>query len=362
MTFLKRYWLITGIHVDNSAHRNVHANGICARNIAETDFHFISRLMEHEGIFYFFEHADGKHTMVLGDTPQAFQACPEQASYNYAPDIGPGEGDWIGDWGLRHQLRTGSYRLWDWHMENAYRFEVYCRRQRSAVAGNTSYKISDFTGQFTHSVQCDQKCLAKCPPRARQIAKLRMEEVETENPLYRGGRDASRPLSSGQTFTVAGRSCQRRLCRHVGRAQRNAASSLYIRRFRNSADVQHDLTCIKHGAHLPAGPAITTKPVVQGPQTAIVTERPDKYGRVRVKYHWGDRRASSAWVRVVQKWAGPQYGAIFIPRPGHEVVDRVCRRRSGSAHHHRLCLQRERTCRRTRCPTTSRRAASRRAV
>ena len=70
----------------------------------------------------------------LGDTPQAFQTCPQQSSFNYAPEIGPGDSDWIGDWGAAHQLRTGSYRLWDWHLENANRFEASeqtanCRRE-----------------------------------------------------------------------------------------------------------------------------------------------------------------------------------------------------------------------------------------
>ena len=101
----------------------------------ETDFHFLSRLMEHEGIFYFFEHSDGSHTLVLGDTPQAFQTCPQQSSFNYAPEIGPGDSDWIGDWGAAHQLRTGSYRCGIGIIENANRFEAvganrHCRSEQ----------------------------------------------------------------------------------------------------------------------------------------------------------------------------------------------------------------------------------------
>ena len=80
----------------------------------------------------------------------------------------------------------------------------------------------------------------------------------------------------------------------------------------------NSMECIKHGT--PYRPQETgERSLVQGPQTAIVTEGPDKYGRVRVKFHWGGT-SPPAWVRVVQKWAGPQWGTIFIPRPGHEVI------------------------------------------
>ena len=104
--------------------------------------------MEHEGIFYFFEQGDGTNTIVLGDTPQAFQPGM-QTSFNYAPEIGPGaSGDWIGDWDTSQQLRTGSYRLWDWHLENASRFEA-TSSAAAVVAGNTAYKISDFAGNIS---------------------------------------------------------------------------------------------------------------------------------------------------------------------------------------------------------------------
>ena len=282
----------------------------------ETDFHFLSRLMEHEGIFYFFEHADGKNTMVFGDSPQAFQPCPEQASYNYAPDIGPGDGDWIGDWGTAHQLRTGSYRLWDWHIENANRFESTSQTAK-AVAGNTSYKLSDFPGDHTPQFNAIQS-VSKAPAEGTAMAKLRMEETETGNPLYQAS-GSIRALSSGQKFTVSG----------------SSVAGDYVVISAEHSGMQHppyiygdsdtpltytnSLTCVKYGTQY-RPPLIHNKPLVQGPQTAIVTDRPDKYARVRVKYHWGDPQGASAWVRVVQKWAGPQYGAIFIPRPGHEVV------------------------------------------
>jgi len=283
----------------------------------ESDFHFISRIMEHEGIFYFFEHGDGKHTMVLGDDPQAFQACPNQASYNYAPDVGPGgAGDWIGDWGLASHLRTGSYRLWDWHQENASRFEASVQT-KAPVAGNTAYRLSDFAGQFTHQFNKIGN-VSKVTPEKDKLNRIRMEEVETENPLYRAA-GMLRPLSAGQRFSVVGNDNSGGSVITSAEHSGTQHPPYVFDEFETPLTYNTTLTCIKQGStYRPA--RRHNKPVVQGPQTAIVTDRPDKYGRVRVKYHWGSPQPVSAWVRVVQKWAGPKYGAVFIPRPGHEVL------------------------------------------
>jgi type VI secretion system secreted protein VgrG len=80
----------------------------------------------------------------------------------------------------------------------------------------------------------------------------------------------------------------------------------------------NNVECIVHGKTW-RPPRTAERGLVQGPQTAIVSDGPDKYGRMRVKFHWGDSVAS-AWLRVVQRWAGPQWGTIFLPRVGHEVL------------------------------------------
>jgi type VI secretion system secreted protein VgrG len=304
-----------GINPTDRLNRTYSPWDICTQ-YRETDFHFLSRVMEHEGIFYFFEHADGKNTMVLGDHPQAFLVCPQQAAYNFAPEIGPGDGDWLADWDSAQQLRTGSYRLWDWHMENATRFEAD-HQTAEAVAGNTKYKFSDFAGQFTQQFNAISS-VSKAPAEAKVLTKLRQEQVETENPIYTAA-GSLRALSAGQRFTVNGESVKGEYV--VTTIQHSAIQfPPYIYgEFETPMNYAANLTCIKAGAIYRPAPR-HKKPVVQGPQTAIVTERPDKYGRVRVKYHWGSPQPQSAWVRVAQKWAGPQYGAVFIPRPDHEVI------------------------------------------
>ena len=284
----------------------------------ESDFHFVSRLMEHEGIFYFFEFSNGTHTLVLGDSPNAFKKCPDQAKFNYAPELGPSDADWFGAWDAGQQLRTGSYRLWDWHLENAARFASQVNTA-DAVGNNTNYKFSDFAGQFTQQFNAIDSS-SNVPAESDKLTKIRMEELETENPVHKG-TGAVRALSSGHRFTLDGGSNSGDYVvtsvQHTG-----MQNPPYI-----FGEFETPLTYNSHVQCIPFGKKFRParrhkKPVVQGPQTALVTHPPDKFARVRVKFHWGDPDGDrqSAWVRVVQKWAGTQYGSIFIPRVGHEVV------------------------------------------
>jgi type VI secretion system secreted protein VgrG len=287
----------------------------------ETDFHFVSRLMEHEGIFYFFEHTEGKHTLVLGDNPQAFQYCPDKSLYNYAPEAGPGGTDSFDVWERSGQLRTGSYALWDWHYENAPNRFTAESTTAAAMANNNKYKIAEFPGD--NIAQFNQMGnVGGVPVEAGTLAKLRMEEIETENPSFRG-YGSIRALNAGHRFSL-----------EPG-GDVYAEAGPYVATSTEHNGVQHPpyiggeyetprtyttvITAMEHAK--PFRPARRhKKPLAHGPQTALVTDRPDKYARVRVKYHWGGEQQPSAWVRVVQKWAGKLYGAQFIPRPGHEVV------------------------------------------
>ena len=100
----------------------------------ETNFEFISRLMEEEGIFYFFEHSNNKHVMVIADAPSAFKTCEEQPIAYYGPELGPQGLDFITDWGGIHALRSGSYKIYDFHFERSsdvFTAEVGTRQLRS---------------------------------------------------------------------------------------------------------------------------------------------------------------------------------------------------------------------------------------
>lgn len=281
----------------------------------ETDFNFISRLLEDEGIFYFFEHNDGNHTMVFADSPSSFKPCPDQKSANYAPDIGAGGADFVSDWEVSQSLRSGSHRVWDWHFEMPARPLTASTNAAEPVAGNVAYKISDFPGRFIPQFNKIDS-VNGAPPEGEKLNRIRMEGLESVNPVYRA-TSLCRAFSSGQRFSLAGgpKPGEYALVRieHAG-----AQYPPYLFGSESSMLYTNSLECIPYGSKF-RPPRTAERSLVHGPQTAIVTEGPDKYGRMRVKFHWGDTTAS-AWLRVAQRWAGPQWGTIFLPRVDHEVI------------------------------------------
>ena len=281
----------------------------------ETDFNFISRLMEHEGIFYFFEHAAGNHTLVFADASSSFKPCPDQPSANFAPDIGAGGQDFVTDWEHSQALRSGSNRLWDWHFEHPSGPYTTNSNAAEPVAGNTAYKISDFPGRFTQQYNKIDN-VSGASGESAKIIRIRMEELESLNPVFRA-TSFCRAFNSGQRFSlVGGEKPGDYVLTHIEHA--GAQYPPYLSGMESSLLYTNSLECIPYGASF--RPARTAeRGTVYGPQTAVVTDGPDKYGRMRVKFHWGENTASG-WLRVAQRWAGPQWGAIFLPRVGHEVI------------------------------------------
>ena len=280
----------------------------------ETAFNFVSRLMEHEGIFYHFEHSDGNHVLVLGDSPSAFKTCSAQPTAPFALEVGAMGLDWVESWEAIHALRSGSYTLEGYHFESA---PNQLKKSVSTVhptAGNTSYKIQDFPGQFTHQFNKTSDG-SKAPQEADKLVRLRMEEEETFLKTYRGTTNI-RGFGAGMRFTLTGGGGGEFVLTAVEHS--GMQNPPYLAGMPVDYTYTNAITCIPFGTKY-RPPRETRKPVVYGPQTAIVTDGPDKYSRVKVKFFWGDS-IQSAWVRVAQRWAGPQWGSIFIPRVGHEVV------------------------------------------
>jgi type VI secretion system secreted protein VgrG len=281
----------------------------------ETDFEFISRLMEEEGIFYFFEHFNNRHVMVIADAPSVFKTCAEQPVAYYGPQLGAQEMDFITQWGGTHQLRSGKYKIYDFHFERPAALFTGEEETVNAVAGNTNYKISDVPGRFTHQFNTIDSG-SRSQGEGDKVARIRMEEVETHNPMFRAA-SYCRSFSPGHRFTLKGSPNEGdysiTAVEHVGMQH-----PPYLSGMEASILYSNTFTCVPYGAKF--RPERTAeKPVVVGPQTATVVDGPDKYSRVKVKFHWGEE-LNSAWVRVAQRWCGPMWGTIFIPRAGHEVI------------------------------------------
>ncbi len=269
----------------------------------ETAFDFVSRLMEDDGVFYFFEHEDGKHTMVLADDLSAHQPCPVKDLIDYRPSPNP-----VARYGsipicaFQQQVVTGSHAYKD------YNFEKPADPLLATAQGEGApLERYEYPGGYVEPSVGDIR------------AKLRIEEWETPGKVLAGPSYAP-TFCAGYKFTL----------QNHPRPDMNAAYVLH--------SVTHQATPDRYSNHFTAfpedvlfrPPRITPKARIFGAQTAVVVGKAgeeiwtDQYGRVKVQFHW-DRlgkmdEESSCWIRVSQGWAGKQWGRFFLPRIGQEVV------------------------------------------
>ncbi len=281
----------------------------------ESDLHFVQRLWEEEGIFFFFEGDKSHGTLVLGDGRHAFAELP---MYGAAF--------------LRDQPHLYEEGLFELHAESSLRpgatlFRDFMFKQptldlesRAEAEKFSDLSIYHFPGEYVD------------PEMGRRLAKIRLEEIQCQKTRYYG-RGNIRAAQPGCTFTLAG---DRRddgnqeylivAVEHAG-AQPQALGEEASGG--DSTTYQNSLECIP--AKVPYRPArVTPAPCIAGVQTAHVVGPPgeeihcDEHGRVKVQFHW-DRHGrrddnSSCWIRVSQPWGGAGQGGMFIPRVGQEVV------------------------------------------
>ncbi len=285
----------------------------------ETDFNFVSRLMEDNGIFYYFEHDDGKHTLVLADDTSAHQNCPNQdsASYNQVSGDLDSE-DVITAWNKQQELRTGKYSLTDYNFETPNTSLFGSEPTVVEVGGNTKFEMYDYPG--VHGTTSE----------GAAVAKLRMQEEEASSVLV-SGSSTCRAFTSGYKFNMKEHprddmngSYVLTEVQHVSSVGSYSSSAQD-----GGAKYSNHFTCIPADTPF-RPPRVSPKPFVQGPQTALVVGKSgeeiwvDQYGRIKVQFYW-DRvgqkdEKSSCWVRVSQPWGGKGWGAMWIPRIGQEVV------------------------------------------
>jgi type VI secretion system secreted protein VgrG len=291
----------------------------------ETDFNFVSRLMEEEGIFYYFEHTDRKHTLVLADAA-VHQPCPyqPQARYDYVHG-GKKDQDTITRWHLEEVYRPGKYTLTDYYFETPSNDLKVSVPSRIKTSGNGKFEIYDYPGYFAKRFDGDDKA-DKIRPDGERTAKLGMQGEEALHKVVSGAGNC-RAFVPGYKFELT-EHCRANfngpyVLTEVSHAATNNLGD------GEGASYDNTFTCIP--AAVTFRPTRTTpKPVVHGSQTAVVVGVKgaeidcDKYGRVMAQFHW-DREGkkdenSSCWIRVGTPWAGKQWGLIHIPRIGQEVI------------------------------------------
>ena len=285
----------------------------------ETDFNFVSRLLEEEGIFYFFRHAEDKHELVLADASSAhetfsgFDRIPYLSVANAAA-----EQTAINQWRMRHEIQTGKVTLRDFNFETPALDLTSETATASRQHAQADHEVYDYPGLYR----------VKDDGSAR--AKIRIEEAESRFAVFTGqGNTPGLVVGTRFTLTVHPRADQN--AEYVVRStQLEMRQSAY-----ESGDDQDAGFMCRFTAQLydePLRPqCLTVKPAVAGPQTAIVVGDgdggdivTDEHGRVKIQFHWdrlGKKKAdSSCWVRVSSPSAGNGFGMISLPRLGQEVV------------------------------------------
>ncbi len=284
----------------------------------ETSFDFVSRLMEQEGIYYFFRHEQDRHVLVLADAYGAHTTVPGYASIPYYPkDEQQRERDHMHDWHLAHEVQPGSLELNDYDFQRpSASINVRSAMPRPHTAGD--YPLYDYPGTYVQSED------------GEHYARTRIEALQTQHQQVDFSGNA-RGLGSGHLFSLTGfsRQDQNREYLIVGIRYYITQENLESGGGSGSAQFESSLNCID--AQQSFRPlAITHRPIVKGPQTALVVGPKgeeiwtDQYGRVKVHFHWDrhdqSNENSSCWIRVSQSWAGKNWGSMQIPRIGQEVI------------------------------------------
>jgi type VI secretion system secreted protein VgrG len=286
----------------------------------ETSFNFVSRLMEEFGIFYYFDHStQGKHTMVLADQSNTLPACPS-SPVSYDTQVGGlYDPEAISNWHVGQEVRTGKYTVTDYNFTTPSTSLLANDPTVVDLAASHPLELFDYPGLHTNKDQGDT------------VAKVRMQEEEAGYMVV-SAEGNCRGLMSGYSFELKNHYRSDQNMNYVVTEVRHFASA---GQSYTTAGTEGGETYSNHLTCIPASvtyrpPRVTPKPFVQGPQPALVVGKAneeiwvDKYGRVIVQFYW-DRLGkknenSSCWIRASQPWAGGNWGAMWIPRIGQEVL------------------------------------------
>jgi type VI secretion system secreted protein VgrG len=285
----------------------------------ETDFDFVSRLMEEEGIYYFFKHEKDKDTLVLCDGAGAHSATPgcENVSYYPPSENVKREEDTIDHWLLSHSMQSGKLTHTDFDFIKP-RTSLLAQHADAGTYPKGDAEVFAYPGGYL-TVGDGSK-----------YAQRRLEALQQQHERAVGSGNV-RALAVGALFTLENfpRDDQNREYLVVSANHHFGGTDFESGVSHASADVTVTFEVIPSKQPY-RSLSSTRRARVAGPQTAIVVGKAgeeiytDQYGRVKVQFHWdrvGKRdENSSCWVRVSQAWAGKNWGSIHIPRIGQEVI------------------------------------------
>jgi len=295
----------------------------------ETDLAFVSRLMEQYGIYYFFEHSDGKHSLTLADSRSSHKAIPDLSKIPFIPlsdsELRPEQH--LNSWVSGRRFRTGKIQFNDYDYLKPKK-NLMAPSEASEKYAHAKLEVYDFPGNYDD--EDEGKKLARFRLEAEQAADYRRHIEGDASSLFPGGLVTveKHPSSAENKEYLVVRSDHRFSSHHYRSVKPDAPAAP------GSESGEKDQ--IYHGSYefqpsdrpfrmLP----VTPKPRIHGIQTAKVVGKKgeeneeistDEHGRIWVQFFWDREPKLTCPVRVAQVWASKKWGGIFIPRVGMEVV------------------------------------------
>lgn len=340
--------VLDGLKVDWSLTGEYEPRDYCTQ-YRETDFDFASRLMEEEGIYYYFARTDDGQQMVVADTAISLPDVPDPVNVVYE-EIGDGLRDEVrvNEWEKTQSIVSTKTTLWDHNFElPGQNLEATQEIQESVKAGTVEHRLStidepleqyDYPGGFAGRFDGVEPGggdragdLNKIFADAKRTTRLRMEQHAAES-LRIDAQSNCLQFAAGHKFALQRHfNADGRYLLLDVRHEARLAAPFRSEENAKADDLEYSNRCVCLPEGLPYRPPLATpRPKIVGVQTATVVGPEgeelfvDKYGRVKVQFHW-DRQGksnadSSCWIRVGQVWAGPTWGGFFWPRIGHEVI------------------------------------------
>jgi type VI secretion system secreted protein VgrG len=288
----------------------------------ETDFNFVCRLMEAYGVYYFFEHADGKHTLVLADAKSSHQPVPGLSSVPYNPiaDAGRREMQYLETWSMGRRAQSGVFVLEDYGYKKP-SANMLAKAQNPGGYQHDSMEMFDYHYGYVDTEGKDLvdqgvgEKFAKYKVEAAQSLDKRRSSMGAAPSLLPGG------LVTLERYPQDGENTEYLIthCTHDFQAES----------YRSGPNTGPGFGYVGNYEMTPSdrqfrAPVVTRKPEIVGYQSALVVGDGeidvDKYGRIMVQFYWDRKKMQSRRVRVAQVWAGKTRGALFTPRVGDEVL------------------------------------------
>lgn len=334
--------VLKGFEFDNEIQGDWKPRNYCVQ-YRESDWDFASRLMEEEGIFYYFEHTENEHRLILGNTPESHRSCPTRSKITYILNRTELTDAWIPSihtWRVDDKLRTGRVELRDHHFQLPLNEFIAPHSTKLERGGNAELEWYDWPGGYAKRFDGIDAGGAENPsaledlfPDRERTATIRQQEIDAGcNNIYATSDCCA--VTAGYKFELENHPVRANNVNHVVISARHEAvqNPAYISGEVVATPYIVNFVCMPHGGQNPPFRPLrkTPKPIVYGSQTAKVVGNPgdeiftDKFGRVKVHFRWdrsdnNDQKAS-AWIRVGTLFAGNKWGSQFIPRVGHEVI------------------------------------------